>query len=242
MSTDNLLVVPPHAVPYRDRLAIALDTDDIVAALRLADDLAPFFRVAKVGLELYSAEGPDAVAALAERGWDVFVDLKLHDIPTTVGRAARVLGGLGARFVTMHAAGGTDMLRAGNDALVEGARNAGLAIPMALGVTILTSEGSAPRPLLRQRIEHVIAAGCGGVVCAASDVEDVKDILPDLFTAVPGIRPAGANRNEQARAATPTEALNAGADLLVVGRAVTAAKDPIIATEALLRELAGAES
>jgi len=93
----------------RDRLALALDTDDLVGALRLARDLEPWFGVAKVGLELFTATGPEVVSALTERGWKVFLDLKFHDIPTTVGRAARVVGALGASYLTLHADGGVDM-------------------------------------------------------------------------------------------------------------------------------------
>ena len=110
----------------REHLALVLDADDLVAALRLARDLKPWFGVAKVGLELFSASGPDAIGPLIDLGYDVFLDLKLHDIPTTVNKASRVLGALGVSYVTMHAHGGVDMLRAGVDGLAEGSGNAGL--------------------------------------------------------------------------------------------------------------------
>src|SRR5271165_3693096 len=128
----------------RDRLALALDTDDLVDALRVARDLEPWFGVAKVGLELFSATGPEVVTAFVERGWKVFLDLKLHDIPTTVGRAARVLGALGATYVTLHAHGGVAMLRAGVEGLEIGAEQAGLDTPAAIAVTVLTSDDGAP--------------------------------------------------------------------------------------------------
>ena len=117
----------------RDRLALALDVDDLEAATRLVHDVQPWFGVAKVGLELFSAAGPDSITRLRETGVTVFADLKLHDIPTTVGRAARVLGRLGAGYVNFHGAGGVDMLRAGVDGLAVGAADAGHAAPIALG-------------------------------------------------------------------------------------------------------------
>ncbi|HZN15594.1 MAG TPA: orotidine-5'-phosphate decarboxylase [Acidimicrobiales bacterium] len=221
----------------RDSLAVALDVDDLVVAKRLAKQLRPYFGVAKVGLELYSAAGPDVVPAFAELGYRVFLDLKFHDIPTTVGRAARVIGALGAQFLNMHAAGGVDMLRAGVDGLAAGAAAAGLTPPTALGVTILTSEVNAPRDLMVERIETTLKAGCGGVVCAASDVATVKAIGPDLFAMVPGVRMEGDPLNDQGRPATPAAALAAGADVVILGRSVTAAADPVEAAARLMESL-----
>jgi orotidine-5'-phosphate decarboxylase len=231
--TDTAL--PP--VPVRERLALALDIDDLVAALRLADQLAPWFGVAKVGLELFSAEGPEAVSALAERGWKVFLDVKLHDIPTTVNKAARVLGALGAGYLTLHALGGVSMLEAGVEGLAAGASRAGLVPPVALAVTVLTSDGDAPPHILGKRVAMALQAGCGGLVCAAADVREAKHLAPELLAVVPGIRPAGTDANDQARAATPLEASDAGADLLVIGRPVTGARDPAAAAAALVAEL-----
>src|SRR5690606_7919713 len=128
----------------REKLALVLDVDDLVEATRLADELRPWFGVVKIGLELYSAAGPEAIGALTARGFDVFCDLKMHDIPNTVGRAARVLGALGVRWVTFHAHGGVDMLRAGVEGLREGSANAGLPEPESLAVTVLTSDPDAP--------------------------------------------------------------------------------------------------
>ena len=221
----------------RDRLALAIDVDDLVVATRLARELAPWFGVAKVGLELYSAAGPDAVTTMVELGFDVFLDLKLHDIPTTVGRAARVLGGLGAAYVNMHAAGGESMLRAGADGLREGAASAGVAAPVPLAVTVLTSDRDAGVERLRERARLAVASGCGGVVCAAADIDTIRDIGPDLITVVPGVRLPGSDRNDQERAATPGDALRAGASLLVIGRTVTAADDRSAAAEAVVRSL-----
>ena len=219
----------------RDHLAVALDVDDVVVAMRLAAEVQPYFRVAKVGLELYSAAGPDAVGALVAMGYDVFCDLKLHDIPNTVGRAARVIGALGATYLTIHTSGGSDMVRAGCEGFAEGAANAGLPAPIALGVTVLTSDSDAgPLPA---RLRTALESGCGGVVCAASDLAQVRSIAPRLMTVVPGIRPVGSDHGDQARVATPSEALEAGADLLVIGRPVTAADDPLAAAAEILESL-----
>jgi orotidine-5'-phosphate decarboxylase len=223
--------------PERDRLCLALDVDDIVAARRLARDLAPWFSTAKVGLELFSAAGPEAVGVLVDLGYDVFLDLKLHDIPTTVARSARVLGALGARYLTLHAQGGVVMLRAGVEALAEGANDAELTAPTALAVTVLTSDDGAPPHILPARVRVALEAGCGGIVCAAGDVREARLYAPRLTVVVPGIRPGGADHHDQARAATPREALDAGADLLVVGRPVTRAPDPKAAAAALVASL-----
>ncbi len=221
----------------RSKLAVALDVDDAVAALRLARELQPWFGVAKVGLELYSAAGPDIVGALADQGYRVFCDLKFHDIPTTVGRAARVVGSLGASYLNFHAQGGTAMLRAGVEGLAEGAADAGLDAPTALAVTILTSDAGAPTHILQKRVQAALEAGCGGIVCAASDVAEAKQYGPRLTAGVPGIRPSGSPTHDQARAATPESALAAGADVLVIGRAVTHAADPAAAAAGIVASL-----
>jgi orotidine-5'-phosphate decarboxylase len=235
MDDQSVLEVP---LDVRASLAIALDLDDMVAALRLAKRLRPYFRVAKVGLELFSAVGPDAVGTLCELGYDVFVDLKLHDIPTTVNRAARVLAAEGVTYLTLHTAGGVDMVRAGVEGLNLGAAGAGLDAPVALGVTVLTSD-TANAGQLTARVDIAVQGGCGGIVCAASDVIEARRRAPDLEIVVPGIRLAGGDLHDQARPSTPSDALATGADLLVVGRAVTAAADPEAAAAAIVTELAG---
>ncbi len=235
-----MTMAPLEAPPeVRARLAVALDVDDAVAALRLGRELRPWVGVAKVGLELYSAAGPDVVGGLIDLGLDVFADLKMHDIPTTVGRAARVIGGLGARYLNFHAQGGVPMLTAGVDGFLAGAAAAGLPPPVPLAVTILTSDGDAPPHILGKRVQAALEAGCGGVVCAAEDVPEVKRLGPRLVAVVPGIRPAGADEHDQARAATPEAASAAGADLLVLGRAVTRAEDPAAVVAAIAMSLAG---
>jgi len=221
----------------RNRLALALDVDDIIPALRLARELSPWFGTMKVGLELYSATGPEAITTLVDLGVDVFCDLKLHDIPTTVGRAARVVGSLGARYLTLHTAGGPAMVRAGVEGLREGAAGAGAPEPVALGVTVLTSEPEASTHLVQQRVATGLDGGCQGFVCAASDIATVHQLAPSALVVTPGIRPEGAPADDQGRVATPRQAVDAGAGLLVVGRPVTRADDPVAAARALVASL-----
>jgi orotidine-5'-phosphate decarboxylase len=222
----------------RDRLALALDVDDLVVALRLARRLRPWFGVAKVGLELFGAAGPETVSALTAEGYRVFLDLKLHDIPTTVQRATRVLGGLGVALATAHTQGGEAMLRAAVSGMAEGAAAAGGPTPCVLGVTVLTSDTDAPAGVLAARSTLAAAAGCGGLVCAAADLAVTRAAAPGLLTVVPGIRPSGTSTDDQARAATPAAAMAAGADILVIGRAVTGAEDPEAMAAAVLDEVA----
>ena len=170
----------------RDSLVLALDMHDLDAASRIARLLHGYFGVAKVGLELYSAAGPAAVDVLVGMGYEVFCDLKLHDIPTTVGRAAEVIGRIGASYLTVHAAGGRTMLKSAVEGLaagalsgsprggsVDGERWRGSRVPgdaRVLAVTVLTSERDAPEGLLAQRMRLAADVGCHGIVCASSDL------------------------------------------------------------------------
>ena len=215
----------------RDRLALALDVEDLDAAVALADRLHPWFGVVKVGLELFTAAGPAAVEKLARTDRRVFLDLKLHDIPTTVGKAARQVGRLGVGYVTLHTSGGVDMLRSGVEGLVAGASDAGFDdLPVALGVTVLTSDPDASA--FPARLRAAVEGGCGGVVCSVRELPAVKE-RSQLLAVVPGIRMPGGAAHDQARVGTPADAIAAGADLLVIGRAVTAAPDPEEAAAAL---------
>jgi orotidine-5'-phosphate decarboxylase len=218
----------------RDRLALALDVPELDQAVKLADRLSPWFGVAKVGLELFVAAGPDAVRSFVDRGIDVFLDLKLHDIPTTVERASAAAGRLGVRYLNAHAAGGEAMLRAGVEGLRDTAPDATL-----LGVTVLTSDADAGA--FDARLAAAINAGCGGVVCSAFELARVRAAASSTFvTVVPGVRPTGSAMNDQARATTPGDAIAAGASLLVVGRAVTHASDVEAAARAVHDEVAAA--
>lgn len=234
-----MTAVEPAPRSVRDRLVLALDVDDAVEAQRLAKQLRPWFGTAKVGLELFSASGPSVVQVLIDDGYRVFLDLKMADIPTTVEKSARVLGALGVSYLTLHAFAGPVVLRAAVEGFNDGAERAGLPAPAALAVTILTSDTGAPPHILGKRVAAAVEAHCAGVVCAASDVREAKQLAPRLLAVVPGVRPAGTPTHDQARSTTPEAALEAGADMLVVGRAVTAAEDREAAAAAITASVAG---
>ncbi len=239
-------MVPDEVPPtVRDRLVLALDVASLDEALELATRLRPWFSVAKVGLELFSAEGPLAVDALLDEAFRVFVDLKLHDIPTTVGRAARRIGSLGASYLTVHAAGGEEMLRTAVEGFEEGWAEAvatGHPEPAegsagVLAVTVLTSDPDAGAELVGTRASLAAESGCLGVVCAAADLPVVGSRAPGLLTVVPGIRLAESSQDDQARVAGPFAAVRAGAGLLVIGRTVTGSDAPELAARRLSSEL-----
>lgn len=210
----------------RARLCLALDTDDLVEARRWMRSVDAWFGVAKIGPELAVSAGPNAIAAMAEMDVEVFVDLKLHDIPSTVARTARVLGSLGVRYLTLHARGGVDMLRAGVEGAVAGADAAGLAPPTVLAVSVLTSDDGAPEHIHPGRVADAVAAGCRGVICAVDDIAPARAVAPDLFVAATGIRVDGIAGDDHRRTADPGAAFAAGADLLVLGRGILASDDP----------------
>jgi orotidine-5'-phosphate decarboxylase len=229
-----------------ERLCVALDFSsrgEILSAARRFGAKAGWL---KVGLEAFVAEGPSIVSEVAETGARVFLDLKLHDIPTTVGRAVAAAVRSGASMVNVHAFGGRDMLVA-----ARASANAAGPFVKVIAVTLLTSLDSrllADLPVsghpegIARRLA-VLAKDCGldGVVCAPPDVREIKAACGSAFLAVvPGIRPAGTDRHDQRRVATPADALLEGADLLVVGRPVTAAPDPDAALESLLTEIQSA--
>ncbi|MDA0565398.1 orotidine-5'-phosphate decarboxylase [Streptomonospora sp. S1-112] len=210
-------------------IAVAIDAPDIETAARWASEVAPHVSTVKVGLELYLRYGPEVVGTL--RGGtktSVFLDLKLHDIPATVAGAARNVARLKPSILTVHAAGGRDMIAAA----VEAAPQTTIA-----AVTVLTSlddatlgeiglagpAGDAARRLAVLAVE----AGARALVCSPHEVASLRaEVGPDVMLITPGVRPAGADRGDQARVATPEEALAAGADLLVIGRPITRAADP----------------
>ena len=222
--------------PIRRRLALALDLESRDQALSMASELSAWFGVAKVGYELYAAAGPAIVDELRARDMEVFLDLKLHDIPTTVGRGARILGRLGASYLNFHAAGGEAMLRAGVEGFLSGASEAGHPAPVSLAVTVLTSD-APDTDLLIRRAATAAAAGCGGVVCGAPDIDDVRSVFKEAVTMVPGIRPEGSATHDQVRTATPAEAFKGGADIIILGRSVTLADDPSATAAALVASL-----
>lgn len=237
--TDDSTTAISAPDEVRDRLALVLDTDDLVEAHRLAAQMRPWFGVAKIGLELFSASGPDAIGAMRDLGYRVFLDLKLFDIPTTINRSTTVLGALGVEYLTLHALGGVDMLKAGVEGLYHGAEQAGLDPPVALAVTVLTSDDTAPPHIVPNRIRVALEGGCGGLILAGSDLQTARELAPRMRRVVPGIRLAGAPVHDQARSCTPQEAAANGADLLVIGRAVTQAADPLAAAAQIASAVAG---
>jgi orotidine-5'-phosphate decarboxylase len=223
-----------------DRICAALDFPSFAAAEPFARAVAPHVGMLKVGLELFVAEGPPAVRAAAALGRPVFLDLKLHDIPNTVEGAARSAAASGAALLTVHAAGGAEMIRAA-------VRGAGPAVRV-LAVTVLTSLDAAaldsvglagpPEAAVVRLARVAVGAGAGGIVCSPHEVGAVRAAVgPGPLLVVPGVRPPGAARGDQARVATPAEAVRAGADVIVVGRPLRDAPDPARAAAELAAAL-----
>jgi orotidine-5'-phosphate decarboxylase len=218
-------------------LIVALDRYDLADAEALAVGLAGVAGMLKVGLQLFVSEGPVAVRRIRQHG-PVFLDLKLHDIPTTVGRAARGAGRLGASLLSVHALGGVDMVEAAVDGAVEGAKEAGFDPPRVVAVTVLSSVGGESLASPSSLAFEAMSAGAAGVVVSGEDVREVREVLgADPLVVVPGVRPSGLSSNDHVRVLTPREALGAGADHIVVGRPVTDAGDPAAAARAVLAEL-----
>jgi orotidine-5'-phosphate decarboxylase len=231
----------------RDRLIVALDVPGLAEAEALLDRLGGLVSTFKVGGQLFTAAGPAAVELVRKRGAGVFLDLKYHEIPAIAGASVREAARLGVSLLTVHASGGSAMLRAAATAAAEAGRDR----PRILAVTVLTSLNRATlqRELgVTMSVEgHVVhlaalarAAGCDGVVASPQEARRLRATLgPDALIVTPGVRPAGSDAGDQARIATPAAAVRAGADCVVVGRPITAAPDPAAAAEAILRELAG---
>jgi orotidine-5'-phosphate decarboxylase len=228
----------------RDRLIVALDAPGLREADALVERLGGTVGMFKVGPQLFTAAGPAAVEMVRKRGARVFLDLKYHDIPTAVGGAVREAARLGVALLTVHASGGTAMLRAAVEAAAAERDR-----PRILAVTVLTSLDRAT--LLRElgvpvAVEgHALhlaglaaGAGCDGVVASPREAARLRAILGrNSLIVTPGIRPAGGVPGDQARTATPAMACRAGADYLVVGRPITAAADPVAAAAAILAEI-----
>ncbi len=222
-----------------NRLIAAIDTPSRGEADALVAKLDGVPSWIKIGLELFCAEGPAIVRAYTARGLAVMLDLKLHDIPETVARAAARVAELGAGLLTVHAGGGRAML----EAAVKAAGQTKI-----LAVTVLTSLDDADLAqigaigpvgeLVMRRAELAMRAGCAGVVASPHEVAAVRSVAPDLLVVTPGVRPAGAATGDQKRVMTPAEARAAGADLVVVGRPLRDAADPAAAARAIVAELA----
>ncbi|HMA47285.1 MAG TPA: orotidine-5'-phosphate decarboxylase [Frankiaceae bacterium] len=221
-------------------VAVALDTPDVETAARWALAVEPYVAMLKIGLELFCGHGPSVVDSV--RGGTpvgIFLDLKLHDIPATVAGAARSVARLRPRYLTVHAAGGAAMVRAAVEAVPD-VEIAAVTVLTSLGEGDLEAIGLAG-PLLdaaRRLAALAVGAGARALVCSPREVAAVRaEVGPDVTLITPGVRPAGADPQDQARVATPRQALADGADLLVVGRPVTGSRDPGAAAAALAASL-----
>jgi orotidine-5'-phosphate decarboxylase len=228
----------------RDRLIVALDVETVDAAVELARPLAGVVKNVKVGLELYTAAGPEAVWRVMKPGFHVMLDLKLHDIPETVARAVARAAGTGASLLTLHTGGGRKMM----EAAAEAARKAGGGLRL-LGVTVLTSMDDRDlsevgvelgvEEAVRRRALLAMECGLDGVVASPREAAAIRAAAPEGFLIVtPGVRPSGGAVGDQKRVTTPAAAIAAGADYLVVGRPIRDAADPRAAAEAIIAEIA----
>jgi orotidine-5'-phosphate decarboxylase len=226
----------------RGGLIVALDTPDPARAAVLAAAVAPHCGLLKLGLEFFLAAGPEGVRSVDAR--PIFLDMKLHDIPNTVAGAVRSVMPLRPAMLTLHAAGGAAMIGAARDAAEDGPGR-----PILLAVTVLTSMDAgalaatgvpaAPREQVLRLARLAMAAGADGLVCSPLEVAPLRDALGEApVLVVPGIRPAGAAAGDQARTATPGQAMADGADWIVVGRPITGAADPARAARAIADEIA----
>lgn len=232
-----------------EKLIVALDLASADAAAQLAERLRGRVGLFKVGPVIFTGEGPFLVRYLVAQGERVFLDLKFYDIPNTVRVAARAAAASGVAMFNVHAAGGRKMMEAARQGAEEGARNGHR--PLILAVTVLTSlghedldeiaAGSVPEDQALRLAKLAARAGLDGVVASPEEIAPIRRDLGSAFLIVtPGIRPAGADANEQKRRATPAAAIQAGADYLVVGRPITEAPDPVAAADAIVRELEAA--
>lgn len=236
----------------RERIIVALDLPDADRALQIARSLKGHVDWMKVGLTLFCAEGPAILRELRSLGFKVFMDVKLHDIPHQVDGACRVLTRVGADMLTVHASGGRAMLEAAVVATAQAAEKFHAPKPKLLAVTVLTSLDDAalaqvgcPRGAAAQArdlAELAREAGCDGVVCSPREAAAMRALLgPDALVVTPGVRPVGEDAGDQARVATPAEALTAGASHLVIGRPITGAADPAAAVQSIIEEVSQSE-
>lgn len=234
-----------------DRLIVAFDVESPAEALAWGERLKGNLRWVKIGSKLFTAGGPALLAGLQAQGYSVFLDLKFHDIPEVVAGAVREAVRQQVSIITLHAAGGKRMMAAAVEAARSEALRLGTAPPLLLGVTVLTSLGSTdledlgwgtdPGVVVDRLARLAADSGMSGVVCSPLEIARVKAAHPSRVVLTPGVRPAGpefsTRADDQVRVATPSEALRAGADYLVVGRPILQAPDPLRALLAVLKEL-----
>jgi orotidine-5'-phosphate decarboxylase len=230
-------------MPCQTPIIVALDFPTRDAALALAEQLDPALCRVKVGKELFTRCGPQVLEALHAKGFDVFLDLKFHDIPNTTAMAVKVAADLGVWMVNVHCSGGLRMMTACRDVLEQ----ASGAKPLLIGVTVLTSMEQqdlagigldvAPQAQVLRLAGLAAEAGLDGLVCSAQEAQPLKAQFPRLQLVTPGIRPAGSAADDQRRILTPAEAMAAGSDYLVIGRPIAKAADPAQALAAVVAEL-----
>jgi orotidine-5'-phosphate decarboxylase len=227
-----------HVTPTEPRVIVALDFPDMMSAFGLAARLDPAACAVKVGKELFTVAEAGLVRELVRRGFRVFLDLKFHDIPNTVAQACSAATRLGVWMIDVHAAGGSAMLKAARDAVADAAKDAGKPRPLLVAVTVLTSLTAddlaatgvmgTPEAQVLRLARLAQANGLDGVVCSAQEAAALRAACgPGFKLVTPGIRPAGSAAHDQARVMTPEAAIAAGADYLVIGRAITGAADPL---------------
>jgi orotidine-5'-phosphate decarboxylase len=229
-------------MPASNPICVALDTPDLAQAVSLARSLKGHVGHVKLGLEFFYAHGHAGYGAVAAEGVPVFLDLKLHDIPNTVAQGLTSLSKLGPAILNVHASGGFDMMQAARAAVGGGTKLVAVTILTSLSTENIHAAGfderrdTAAHALALARQAH--AAGLDGVVCSPLDLAGIRKALPRGFlTVVPGIRPATTSAHDQKRIATPAAAMAAGADILVIGRAITNAADPVMACQEILESL-----
>ena len=229
------------------RIVVALDFSSKQQVLDFTNQLEPAMCKLKVGKELFTLAGPDLVRPLVDKGFDVFLDLKFHDIPNTVARACKVAAELGVWMVNVHALGGRNMLIAAREAIESSQHR-----PLLIAVTILTSMGQEdlqeigltgnPEKNVLRLAGLTREAGLDGVVCSSREVAQLRDTQGDAFTLVtPGIRPQGSETGDQKRVMTPVDAIKAGSNFLVIGRPITQSADPVATLQSINTELAAIE-
>lgn len=235
----------------REILVLALDVDDFKKADALVGKLSDYVGVFKIGSQLFTAEGAKVVNMVNERGGRVFLDLKFHDIPNTVARAAEVATKLGVYIFNVHTSGGYEMMKAAAEATKKISLALGIRKPIILGVTLLTSINQeilekeiGIKKRLEEQVVHLAklakAASLDGVVASSWEIEEIRKACGEDFVILtPGIRPAGKSPNDQKRVMTPREAIKLGADFLVIGRPIRNAANPVEAAKQILREMEG---
>jgi len=246
VKTATALPTPRSA---KDRIIVALDVPTPADAMKIVEELKGSVGAFKIGLQLFTSAGPDFVTKLVNAGARVFLDLKFHDIPNTVAKASVEAARLGVWMFNVHASGGSEMMKAASQEVGDVCEREGLKRPLIIAVTVLTSSNddtlseigitSETQPLVLRLAELTAKCGLDGVVASPHEIEPIRDRLAskEFVIVTPGIRPASATKDDQKRVMTPAEAVQVGADHLVIGRPITAAPDRVKAVEQILEEI-----